>query len=192
MNYSAPTPPAGWYPDPSGGPGQRYFDGHEWTVMAPPPPPPPSVVINNNNTVGSPYPLVISTGPNHALHLVLTVLTCGMWLPIWLLVTIFAGRHVHVGGSGRSGAAVAAAVLGTLVLLGLVVEHWQVFLALGVLAGLGYLGYLAYQREIERRAEQAKIASRAESQNRAYMSGDDSSGMYGQYPPVPPPADPPK
>ena len=97
MNYSAPTPPAGWYPDPSGGPGQRYFDGHEWTVMAPPPPPPPSVVINNNNTVGSPYPLVISTGPNHALHLVLTVLTCGMWLPIWLLVTILLVVDVHVG-----------------------------------------------------------------------------------------------
>lgn len=25
-----PTPP-GWYPDPSGAPGQRYFDGKDWT-----------------------------------------------------------------------------------------------------------------------------------------------------------------
>ena len=156
--------------------------------MAPPPPPPPSVVINNTNTVGSQYPLIVSTGPNHLLHLLLTLFTCGMWLPIWLLVTIFSGRQVHVGGTGtRSGAAVAAAVVGCLVLLGLVIEHWQVFLGLGVVGGLGYLGYLAYQREMERRAEQTKIAGRAESQNRAFMSGDNASGVYGQYPPVSPP-----
>ena len=24
-------PPPGWYADPSGAPGQRYFDGREWT-----------------------------------------------------------------------------------------------------------------------------------------------------------------
>lgn len=32
------TPPAplpGWYPDPAGGPGQRYWDGREWLVEAP-------------------------------------------------------------------------------------------------------------------------------------------------------------
>jgi Protein of unknown function (DUF2510) len=28
---TAPLPPPGWYPDPSGGPGQRYFDGKDWT-----------------------------------------------------------------------------------------------------------------------------------------------------------------
>lgn len=193
MTYSAPTPPAGWYPDPSGGPGQRYFDGREWTIVAPPAPPPPSVVINNNNTVSAPAPVFVSTGPSHGLHLVLTLLTCGMWLPVWLLITIFSGRTVHVSGrQTRSGAATAAAVVGTLFLLGLVVEHWQVFLGLGVLASLGYLGYLAYQREMGRRAEQSEIARRAESQNRAFMAGDDASGIYGQYPPVPPPPPPAK
>jgi len=157
--------------------------------MAPPPPPPPSVVINNNNTVSAPSPVFVSTGPSHGLHLVLTLLTCGMWLPVWLLITIFSGRQIRVSGQQtRSGAAVAAAVLGSLVLLGLIVEHWQIFLALGVLAGLGYLGYQAYQREMARRADQAEIARRAESQNRAFMSGDDPSGIYGQYPPVPPPS----
>jgi Protein of unknown function (DUF2510) len=25
------TTPPGWYPDPSGAPGQRYFDGTDWT-----------------------------------------------------------------------------------------------------------------------------------------------------------------
>ncbi|MGO8852570.1 MAG: DUF2510 domain-containing protein [Mycobacterium sp.] len=36
--------PPGWYPDPSGPPGQRYWDGSNWTehrVAAPPPPPTP-------------------------------------------------------------------------------------------------------------------------------------------------------
>lgn len=27
-------PPAGWYSDPSGDPGQRYWDGHQWTATA--------------------------------------------------------------------------------------------------------------------------------------------------------------
>jgi Protein of unknown function (DUF2510) len=41
---------AGWFPDPSGQPGQRYFDGQRWTqhfVPTPPPSasPPPSVAV---------------------------------------------------------------------------------------------------------------------------------------------------
>jgi hypothetical protein len=44
------TTPAGWYPNPSGSGGQRYFDGTRWTdhyapaagaVVPPPPPTPP-------------------------------------------------------------------------------------------------------------------------------------------------------
>ncbi|MDQ1250114.1 MAG: hypothetical protein QG597_4493 [Actinomycetota bacterium] len=34
----APSAPAGWYPDPSGAPGQRYWDGSDWTAIPPPPP----------------------------------------------------------------------------------------------------------------------------------------------------------
>jgi len=29
---TAPLLPPGWYPDPSGAPGKRYFDGRDWTV----------------------------------------------------------------------------------------------------------------------------------------------------------------
>ncbi len=36
---TAPTPP-GWYPDPSGATGQRYWDGTNWTETPPPPPQP--------------------------------------------------------------------------------------------------------------------------------------------------------
>lgn len=43
---TTPQTPAGWYADPDGSGGQRYWDGHAWTEhQAPvpqPPPPPPS------------------------------------------------------------------------------------------------------------------------------------------------------
>jgi hypothetical protein len=31
VDVTAPSPPPGWYPDPSGAATQRYFDGHRWT-----------------------------------------------------------------------------------------------------------------------------------------------------------------
>lgn len=34
---SAPQPPPGWYPDPTGTPGLRYFDGRNWTACQPTP-----------------------------------------------------------------------------------------------------------------------------------------------------------
>jgi hypothetical protein len=39
-----PGAPPGWYPDPAGGPGRRWWDGYEWTdatVLPQQPPPPP-------------------------------------------------------------------------------------------------------------------------------------------------------
>jgi uncharacterized protein YxjI len=38
-----PPPPPGWYPDPAGGPGTRWWDGASWTehVQQPAAPPPP-------------------------------------------------------------------------------------------------------------------------------------------------------
>jgi hypothetical protein len=39
-----PGAPPGWYPDPAGGPGQRWWDGYAWTeatVLPAVPPPPP-------------------------------------------------------------------------------------------------------------------------------------------------------
>jgi threonine/homoserine/homoserine lactone efflux protein len=179
MSYPAPAPQPGWYPDPSGGPGQRYFDGNQWTIGAPPP---PSIIINNN-IVAPP------SGPNTALHLALTVFTCGMWLPVWLMIALVDNRQARtVGQPSRTNPvliAVVAAVAGVY-LVGLATADFPVLLSLLAVAILGYLGYMAYQRAADRRAEDARIAGRAEAQNRAYMSGD-SSGFYGQYPPVQPP-----
>jgi hypothetical protein len=39
MTSQQPAP--GWYPDPTGGPGQRYWDGAQWQAPPPPAPMPP-------------------------------------------------------------------------------------------------------------------------------------------------------
>jgi len=39
---TTPAPRAGWYPDPSGKPGQMYWDGQRWQEALPPPPHPPT------------------------------------------------------------------------------------------------------------------------------------------------------
>jgi Protein of unknown function (DUF2510) len=177
---TSPMSRPGWYPDPSGTPGQRYWDGRQWTHHAPP----PSIVINN--TVGVPAPVIIASGPNHALHLILTLLTCGLWLPVWLIVAVVGHSRVRVAGQSSNTPLVVGAVIGGLVLLGLAVEHPVALIPLAVLAVLGYLGYQRYERALERRAEQERLAARADAENQAFMSGDPSA-MYGQYPPPFPP-----
>lgn len=93
----------GWYPDPSGQPGQRYFDGQRWTQHFAPHAPPaaaapaPTVAVAVANGGGG------NNGGMHVVHLLLTILTCGMWLPIWIICAIIEA----VGGSGRSSTAVA-------------------------------------------------------------------------------------
>ena len=101
----ASLPPAGWYPNPSGAPGQRYFDGRDWTAhhrSAPPTsmpvPPQPMHLPVPTHPVPMPTTVVV-TGPNHALHAVLTLLTfwaCGGWAWIWLIVALSNRRRVHV------------------------------------------------------------------------------------------------
>jgi hypothetical protein len=186
-----PTP--GWYPDPGGQPGQRYHDGRRWTqhfVPAPPiaPPPPQAVAVAVANAGGT----------NHALHLVLTLFTCGLWLPIWIVVAIFSGGSSSSVAIGANGTLVRTAnrrpltfgaVLGGLFLLGLVGQHpWLIgiFAALGFLAGLGFWALrAAQQREEQQRHEQFQrdmLAGRAEHEDWFYQQGD-PRGTYGQYPP---------
>jgi uncharacterized RDD family membrane protein YckC len=38
--FTAPGPPPGWYPDPSGSGALRWFDGSTWTALVAPPPMP--------------------------------------------------------------------------------------------------------------------------------------------------------
>ena len=179
------TPPAplpGWYPDPFGAQGQRYWDGQQWTQVPPPPPQQPVVI---NNVVGSnmvaPATVFVRTGPNHALHLILTLLTCGMWAPVWLIVTIADAATAHSTpgrpASPSDAKPILAVCAGAVLLLATVAHPW--LLAVVIPVCLGGVCYWYYRR---RQTSQAAISARADTQNQAYMSGD-PSGFFGQYPP---------
>lgn len=101
-----PTIPAGWYPDPDnhdgfrygGVPSMRYFDGVQWTENRAPMPrrqqqqPAQQQPIIVNQQFAPQAPMVVYTGgTNHGLHLVLSLLTCGAWLPVWLIIVIVNG-----------------------------------------------------------------------------------------------------
>jgi hypothetical protein len=194
-----PAPPAGWYADPSGTPGPRYWDGARWTQV-PPPLQQPTVVVNNNIVAGGYTPPVyVATGPNHALHAVLTLFTCGAWLPIWIIVAIVDASQprgqqsyppavVYNGGkptmAGNIILAIILAVISALVLVGICSSNPIMLIPFGVLAVGGFFGYRYWRREQDRRAEQAKIAARADAEHRASLKGD-PAGTYGQYPPPP-------
>jgi len=193
-NHDYPTPAPGWYQDPSGQPGQRYHDGRRWTehfVPTAPATPAPAVAV------------AVSTGggPNHALHAILTFVSCGLWLPVWILVAIFGGSSSSVaianGGNGlgvvartrrRSGVGVAA-VFGGLFLLGLAHEHpwlYVVLIAFAVLSAFAAWTLKSAQaREAELRREQFErdmIANRADREDRFFVEGD-PRGTYGRYMP---------
>jgi hypothetical protein len=89
---TAPLPAPGWYPDPSGVPGQRYFDGRAWTSH--------HVPVHHAHARPQPayQPTAHVEGPNHVLHLILTLITfplCGGWLWVWLIVAMNNGKRVR-------------------------------------------------------------------------------------------------
>jgi len=201
--------PTGWFPDPHGQPGQRYFDGQRWTehfTPSPPPPPPVSVVVNNNIATPAPSVAVAVSGggTNHALHLVLTVLSCGMWLPIWILIAIFdsVGRpsaSVAVDGSGgtrvstrRPGTPlIVGAVFLALVILGQALAHPWLFVPIFLLAGAG--GAFFWKQKVAKDAQNLEVlesyrrdvlAHRADTENKLAQEGD-PRGTYGNFPPPP-------
>lgn len=41
---------------------------------------------------------------NHVVHILLTVFTCGFWLPIWIIIMVVGGekrRHIHIDEYGN-------------------------------------------------------------------------------------------
>jgi len=77
----------------------RYFDGVQWTENRAPmqrrqaqqQPPPQPVIVNQQFAPQTPHVVVYNNGTNHGLHLLLTILTCGLWLPIWIIMVIVNG-----------------------------------------------------------------------------------------------------
>jgi hypothetical protein len=185
------NPSPGWYPDPGGQSGQRYHDGRRWTqhfVPTPPAAPAPAAQAVAVAVAGG-------GGTNHALHAVLTLLTCGLWLPVWILVAIFGGgsSSVAVGTNGalvrtsNRRPIVVAAVVGGLCLLGAANEHpwlYVAMVALGILGGFGFwVLRSADKREEQQRQEQLRrdmLADRADYEDKLYHEGD-ARGVYGRY-----------
>jgi hypothetical protein len=77
----------------------RYFDGTQWTEnrvpMRPQTRPQQSlqqpIVVTQQVAPQTPPIVVYNNGTNHGLHLVLTLLTCGLWLPVWIIIVIVNG-----------------------------------------------------------------------------------------------------
>ena len=61
---------------------QRYFDGSEWTEHYAAATPQAAGVV----TVG---------GTNHVVHGILSVITCGLWLPVWLIIAASEKRQTR-------------------------------------------------------------------------------------------------
>jgi Domain of unknown function (DUF4352)/Protein of unknown function (DUF2510) len=189
-DMTRPIPP-GWYPDPSGAAGMWYWNGIGWTAHRTAGAP----AVTINNVVGPPL-VSVASGPNHALHLILTIFTCGLWLPIWLIITLVNPRSVRAVWSelGLRGFVSAHPVLtafGAFVAVGAIVEAWKVVLGIAIIAaivaGLVMLVMLVTRSVQRRREEMAAIAARADDQHQAVLRGDDQWGVFGQQPPTPPP-----
>lgn len=80
MSATQMQPAAGWYNDDAGV--LRYWDGFQWTPHVAPPQPyavapaAPQVVVNQRKAYKT----------SHGFHLIMSLITFGLWLPIWLVV----------------------------------------------------------------------------------------------------------
>ncbi len=139
-------------------------------------------------------------GTNHALHLILTLLTCGLWLPIWILVAIFDTRGSSTAIAGAGGTAtprfnrtpliVGGVILG-LAVLGQAGEHPLLFIPLLLLAAAGAFFFWkqksakdSREQELREQYRRDVLADRADYENDMWQQGD-PRGTYGRYPPPP-------
>lgn len=121
-----PGVPPGWYP---AGNVQRYWDGQTWTDQTAPLAEPPAGML----VPMAPPP----AGPaawqppktNHILHLLLTVLTCGLWSIVWGGTSIaHAGRRVDAQGRPipmSKTARIVAATIGATVFIALAISGYR-------------------------------------------------------------------
>lgn len=108
------NPTASWYPDPADRRAQRYWNGETWGA--------PSAEDRALAMAGriaywtkwdwrvesqTEIQAVMVRGhrPNHVLHLILSIITAGIWLFVWLFVAIVGGekrKTITIGPEGRA------------------------------------------------------------------------------------------
>jgi hypothetical protein len=102
---TAPLPPAGWYPDPYGQPGQRYWDGQQWHTPSPDIPAttiPASGQPPRRTSSGRPIAMIVAAG------VVVVALGAAVMLPGSPLHRLL----FHTNGSSPASAGVAGGSTG--------------------------------------------------------------------------------
>ncbi len=87
-DLAATTTPAAWYDDGTGH--QRWWDGYQWGIYA-------SQHAQQQQMqpvyMGAPAAVVVPQRKmyktSHGFHLVMSIITLGFWLPVWLVVGIY-------------------------------------------------------------------------------------------------------
>jgi hypothetical protein len=75
--------PAGWYPN---GPGiERWWTGTQWGEQVRAASPTPVTQAPRKAVTWQP------NHTSHTFHLLMTLFTCGLWLPVWIVVSIING-----------------------------------------------------------------------------------------------------
>lgn len=86
MSSTAQQAAPGWYDDGTGR--QRWFDGTAWTNQyADQQQAQPVYMSAPGTTVVVPHQKMYKT--SHGFHLVMSLITLGLWLPVWLVVGIY-------------------------------------------------------------------------------------------------------
>ena len=62
-------------------------------------------VLSQTQTQAS---LVKGKDTNHVLHLILSVITLGLWIPVWIVVTIAAGKKTRLVTVNEQGSVIVA------------------------------------------------------------------------------------
>ncbi|MDG2026887.1 MAG: DUF2510 domain-containing protein [Acidimicrobiales bacterium] len=108
-----PLPASGWYPDPDGPAGERYWNGSTWTDerrVAGPPPPPGMAPRSGGHNSSAITALVLS---------ILGLVACQVLSPVGMILGRNELRRVDsgVGDQSARGMANAAYIVGTAILV---------------------------------------------------------------------------
>ena len=85
MTTAAEQAAPGWYNDGTGR--QRWWDGHQWSAHYADQQQVQPVYVGAPAAVVVPQRKMYKT--SHGFHLVMSIITLGFWLPVWLIVGIY-------------------------------------------------------------------------------------------------------